>query len=207
MKLQGRLKQLEKLKFKATIDKDCICFPVDEPPLLDFRAERKAAKAVLCPLHGARFTEFAPYVWRPMGRPTHLEPQHWSWHSEQYIKAMKASFPSDRWPAEEVTDPDGTIRYVLKDGTELHRIELQPVHDDDTGLPIFENGKQLKAGPTGKLGFFEPSRDDTDTWRKAVSAFRSWNGSDSKPIDGSMGQSQPQYNDLPEEIIVEIEDC
>jgi hypothetical protein len=127
--------------------------------------------------------------------------------SHTYPKRTAMSVPkASDWPAEEVTDPYGTIRYVLKDGTELHRIELQPVHDDDTGLPIFENGKQLKAGPTGKLGFFEPSRGDTDTWRKAVSAFRSWNDPESKPIDGSMGQSQPRYNDLPEEIIVEIED-
>jgi hypothetical protein len=52
---------------------------------------------------------------------------------------MKASFPPDCSPAEEVTDPDGTIRYVLKDGTEIHRIELQPAHDYETGLPIFES--------------------------------------------------------------------
>jgi hypothetical protein len=123
----------------TNVEESCICFPVDEPPLLDIRAEREAAKAVLCPLHGARFTEFAACVWRPQGRPTHLEPQHWSWHSEQYVKAMKASFPPDHWPAEEVTDPDGTIRYVLKEGTEIHRIELQPAHDYETGLPIFEN--------------------------------------------------------------------
>ena len=114
----------------SSIEKSCICFPADEPPLLELKAEREAAKAVMCPLHGARFTQFAPHIWRAVRRPAHLEPQRWSWHSEQYIKAMKASFPPDRWPAEEVTDPDGTVRYVLKDGTELQRIELQPLHDN-----------------------------------------------------------------------------
>jgi hypothetical protein len=144
---------------------------------LELRAEREAAKSVLCPLHGDHFTKFAPYVWRPHGRPTHLEPQLWSWHPEQYIKAEKASFPSDRWPAKELTDPDRTIRYVLKDGTEMFRIELQPVYDEETGLPILENGKQLKAGPRGKLGFWEPSQGgDADPWKQNLSAaYRSWN--------------------------------
>src|SRR6516164_2508058 len=42
-------------------------------------------------------------------------------HSPQCRKALKASFPPDRWPATEVTDPDGSLRFVLKDGTEIHR--------------------------------------------------------------------------------------
>jgi len=36
---------------------------------------------------------------------------------------MKASVPADRWPATKVTEADGTVRYVLKDGTEILRIE------------------------------------------------------------------------------------
>ena len=34
---------------------------------------------------------------------------------EQYIKTLKALFSSDRWPATEVTEPDGTVRFVLNE--------------------------------------------------------------------------------------------
>jgi hypothetical protein len=30
--------------------------------------------------------------------------------------------PADRWPATEITEPDGAVRFVLKDGAEIHRI-------------------------------------------------------------------------------------
>jgi hypothetical protein len=35
---------------------------------------------------------------------------------------MKASFPPDRFPAARVEEADGSIRFVLKDGVEIHRI-------------------------------------------------------------------------------------
>jgi hypothetical protein len=108
---------------------DCICFPPDEPPCLELQAEREAAKAVLCPLHGARFSEFAPSIYRSIRRPPHLEPEYWSWRSLQYQKAIEASFPPDRWPATEAVDPDGTVRFVLKDGTEILRIEPEQIYD------------------------------------------------------------------------------
>ena len=44
------------------------------------------------------------------------------WRSPQYLRALKASFPPDLWPATEIADPDGTVRFVLRDGTEIHRI-------------------------------------------------------------------------------------
>jgi hypothetical protein len=34
---------------------DCICFPADEPPMRELKAEIEAAKAVRCPIHGERF--------------------------------------------------------------------------------------------------------------------------------------------------------
>ena len=43
-------------------------------------------------------------------------------HSPQYVKAMDASFPQDRWPATKIVEPDGAVRFVLKDGTEIHRM-------------------------------------------------------------------------------------
>jgi hypothetical protein len=54
----------------------------------------------------------------------------------QYVKVMEASFPPDRWPAREIVDPDGGVRFVLKDGTEIHRISPPAlVYDLDTGKP------------------------------------------------------------------------
>jgi len=42
--------------------------------------------------------------------------------------------PPDRWPATEITESDGTLRFVLKDGTEIHRIGiLAEVYDYQTG--------------------------------------------------------------------------
>src|SRR5580704_799431 len=105
---------------------DCICFPTDVPPAVVLSAEREAAKAVLCPIHGLRFAGFAPYIYRPEQRPAHLQEEEWNYHSAQYIKAMRASFPLDRWPATEIRETDGTARFVLKDGTEILRLRTEP---------------------------------------------------------------------------------
>jgi hypothetical protein len=129
---------------RSTIDgmggRDCICFPPNEPPHLQLKAEIEAAKAVRCPLHGARFSQLAPAVYTAARytRPAHLEPEsRLAWHSKQYVKALKASFPPDRWPATEVAEPDGSTRLVLKDGTEIHRIGPPPeFYDYDTGKLI-----------------------------------------------------------------------
>jgi hypothetical protein len=51
----------------------------------------------------------------------------------QYVKAMEASFPADRWPAIEVTESDGSRKFVLKDGTEIHRTPPEPVYDYGSG--------------------------------------------------------------------------
>ena len=47
---------------------------------------------------------------------------------------MDASFPPDRWPAQEIVEPDGGVRFVLKDGTEIHRTPPPAlIYDLDTG--------------------------------------------------------------------------
>jgi hypothetical protein len=47
---------------------------------------------------------------------------------------MDASFPSDRWPATKIVEPDGAVRFVLKDGTEIHRLPPPgPVYDYNSG--------------------------------------------------------------------------
>ena len=137
MDLRARLKRIEKLDERASAEVDCICFPPDEPPQLQLKAEVESARSVLCPLHGERFAKVAPAIWRVIETPAHMNLSEWSWHSPQYIKAMKESFPSDRWPAREVTEPDGTVRFLLKDGTEIHRIgPPSKVYDYDTGKLI-----------------------------------------------------------------------
>jgi hypothetical protein len=60
-------------------------------------------------------------------RPAHLQSESWlAGRSDRYVKALKASFPPDRWPAEKVVEADGSIRFLLKDGTEIHRIGPPP---------------------------------------------------------------------------------
>ena len=126
MRLKGRLSKLEKTKRGRTAEADCICFPPDEPPLLELRAETEAAKSVLCPLHGERFSKVAPHFYRVIHLPVHLDPSWRKRRSPQCIKAMEASFPSQRWPATKIVEPDGVVRFVLKDGTEIHRLAPPP---------------------------------------------------------------------------------
>jgi hypothetical protein len=133
--------------------RQCICFPPDEPPFLELKAEIEAAKAVRCPIHGNRFDELAAtiYIAAQYRQPAHLNPKRWKWRSPQYVKAMEASFPPDPWPAQEIVDPDGAVRFVLKDGTEIHQIAPPYlIYDLDTGKPggrIDRNGKILPLSP------------------------------------------------------------
>jgi hypothetical protein len=125
-------------------------FPPDEPPDLVLRAEIEAAKAVHCPIHGDRFSELAPtiYIAAQYRQPAHLHREQWQWNSPQYSKAMDASFPPARWPAQEIVDPDGGVRFVLKDGTEIHRISpAAEVYDLDTGKPCGRLGRDGKFLP------------------------------------------------------------
>src|SRR6516164_11153450 len=120
MDLRARLKPLEKLDDRATAEVGCICFPTDEPPDLQLKAEVESPRSVLCPLHGERFAKVAPAIWRVIDLPAHLNEAGWKRHSAQYIRAMKASFRPDRFPAARVEEHDGSIRFVLKDGLEIH---------------------------------------------------------------------------------------
>jgi hypothetical protein len=138
--------------------RQCICFPPDAPPDLALKAEIEAAKAVRCPIHGNRFSELAPaiYVATQYRQLAHLHPERWMGASRQYVKAMEASFPPDRWPAQEVVEPDGGVRFVLKDGTVIHRVSPPPlVYDLDTGKPCG------RLGPHGTiLPLLQPMVDE-----------------------------------------------
>ena len=135
MTLKTRLSKLEQRKRKAIIEADCICFPANEPPRLLLPAERDAVSGVLCPIHGQRFSSFAgPLIYGEIILPLHLDPRWRTRHSPQYVKAMDASFPSDRWPTTTIVEPDGSVRFVLKDGTELYRSPSpEPVYDYNSG--------------------------------------------------------------------------
>lgn len=132
--LKTRLKKLEQAKRKVSIEAECICFPADEPPALRLPAEIEAARAVLCPVHGRRFSGLAPDIYRPIYLPKHLDSSWRTRNSPQYVKAMDASFPPDRWPATKIVEPNGAVRFVLKDGTEIHRLRPpDPVYDYHSG--------------------------------------------------------------------------
>ena len=126
MNLKNRLSKLERTKRKMIAEADCICFPPEEPPHLELKLEIEAAQAILCPIHGRRFRNLAPSIYRPIRLPGHLDPAWRRWRSQQYIKAMDPSFPSDRWPATKIVEPDEAVRFVLKDGTEILRLAPPP---------------------------------------------------------------------------------
>jgi hypothetical protein len=49
---------------------------------------------------------------------------------------MDASFSFYRWPAEEIVEPDDSVRFVLRDGTEVLRVPPPPpppIYDYETG--------------------------------------------------------------------------
>jgi len=115
--------------------------------------------------------------------PVHLQPESWfAWHSPQYRKALRASFPPDRWPATEVTDPDGSLRFVLKDETEIHRIGiLAEVYDYQTGKLVGHLGPRrrfvllgadpaVEAAPSkaGEVGFWTTDGSTSLTFHMAL---------------------------------------
>jgi hypothetical protein len=136
MSLKNRLRKLEQTKCRTATKADCICFPPDEPPHLELQTEIEAARAVRCPLHGERFNDLAPTIYRAIRLPARLDRASWSWRPPQYIKAMEASLPLDRWPAKKIIGPDGGVSFVLKDGAEIHRLPApEPVYDYTSGEP------------------------------------------------------------------------
>lgn len=84
----------------------------------------------------------------------HISNQNPGWPSTQSntSRSPKASFSSDRWPVAEVTDPDGSLRFVLKDGSKLPRIEPPlEVYDYDAGKSIGRVGlRRIRANQESK---------------------------------------------------------
>jgi hypothetical protein len=162
MQLKSRITRLQRSTRVTKCENDCICFPPHEPPDLVLQAEIEAATAVRCPIHGARFSRLAPmiYVAAQYRQPAHLHPERRKWRSPQYIKAMDASFPPDRWPAQKFVDPDYGMRFVLKDATEIHRISPPVlIYDLATGKPCGRIGRDGKILPLSKPTVDEKFRD------------------------------------------------
>jgi hypothetical protein len=99
------------------------CFPLGEPPTFHWMAEVETAAAVPCPLHGVRFDAIErPVVYEAKWhRPEDYATVEWTYHSPQYSKAWRASFPPNLWPADErwQFQPEHRITLILQDGTEL----------------------------------------------------------------------------------------
>jgi hypothetical protein len=96
--LKQRIERLEEHTAETTKAKtmashpDCICFPPDEAVSFDSDAEEAQAAKVLCPLHGRRsINAYAP-IYRSAWMRRRDREERWPGHSEQYRKAMLASF-------------------------------------------------------------------------------------------------------------------
>lgn len=96
---------------------ECICFPAEELPFFGYEVEKRVADSVKCPLHGDRFNSTLFHLFVPKWRREN-EPLRRQRLSSQYHKAWDASFPPDRWPAQEV-ETAGKVMLRLKDGTLL----------------------------------------------------------------------------------------
>ena len=90
----------------------------------------------------------------------------------QYRKAMKASFPADRWPAVGTIDPAGILRFVLKDGTEIQCAELTILREDNNEPALSKDGRPMyAASPNASLlGALPGSKDlayitEEDDWK------------------------------------------
>lgn len=117
--LLARVERAEQLtKTKTNFSPECICWPDNEYPFFGFDIEREIAAGVKCPVHGERATVLFQRLYLPAWRRERGR-NAWSHRSPQYQKAWKASFPPERWPAEEEESANGEIFLRLKDGTRL----------------------------------------------------------------------------------------
>ncbi|MFZ1133783.1 MAG: hypothetical protein WAN69_02475 [Candidatus Korobacteraceae bacterium] len=77
---------------------------------------------------------------------------------------MEASFPPDRWPAQEIVEADESVSLVLKEGTVIHRIAPPYlIYDLETGKPcgrIDRNEKILPLlPPTAEVEVVPPKNE------------------------------------------------
>jgi hypothetical protein len=100
------------------------------------------------------------------------------------------------------------VRWLLKDGTEIHRIVLHQVYDYETNLPVFENGEPVfrLSGPLALI-VEEAKRASSSTPQS-----RNLHEIHGTQVDKvhEYGTGPPalanKFGDDPDEIIVTIED-
>ena len=130
MDLRTRISRLERAATRTDgcqsglFPDECICFPENEPPNITYRAEVEIAASLLCPLHGQRFRHIAAdgfSVYVPKWYRERNAAPEWPSGSPQYVKAMRASFSAEQWPAETKYEfkPERRVILVLRDGTEI----------------------------------------------------------------------------------------
>jgi len=77
------------------------------------------------------------------------------------------SFSPDRWPATEIKEPDGSLRFVLKDGTEIHRIGILG--------EVYDYRPDKLVGHIGPRGRFVPLAADPSEEAVAVESTKKSN--------------------------------
>jgi alkylation response protein AidB-like acyl-CoA dehydrogenase len=125
MSTQRLLRRIEvaeqTVKVLSLFARHCTCFPEDEQPEFRWRAEAEMAAEVLCPIHGIRFRIVVTrFLYRASWRYLQDFSQDWPGRSEQYRKAMRASFNAALWPPEhDGLSFDKGDMLLLRDGTKL----------------------------------------------------------------------------------------
>jgi hypothetical protein len=85
-----------------------------------WRAEAEAAATVLCPTHGLRFQIVVTrFLYRPLWYYLADFERGWPHRSQQYQKAMQASFDPALWPVQEEVDLGPSTMLVLRDGRQV----------------------------------------------------------------------------------------
>ena len=119
-RLLRRIELAEKTaKAQSVFAPHCICFPEGEQPEFRWRAEAEMAAEVLCPIHGIRFRIVVTrFIYRPSWKYLQDFSHAWPGRSEQYRKAMRASFNVALWPPQD-DGFDNEDVLILRDGTKL----------------------------------------------------------------------------------------
>ena len=117
-------KRLERAEQAARVDskflEQCICFPPHEQPEFRWRAEAEAAATVLCPIHGLRFQIVVTrFLYRPLLYYLTDFESGWPHRSQQYQKAMQASFDPALWPVREEVTLGSETMLILRDGRQI----------------------------------------------------------------------------------------
>ena len=93
MDLRNRLRKLEQNARPEPMGSDerCICFPMDEQPCFGSEKEKQTALELLCPVHGVRFPDDAPTVYKSAWLREAEEQGLSHRRSEQFLKAISAT--------------------------------------------------------------------------------------------------------------------